>query len=112
MATVEECRQALDTLSERMAAHAAELSGKVSIDRPMVCRLRDLGMAFHGRLKDGVIMNIEPGDDPKARITLELTSDDLVALVAGRLDFARSWASGRLSVKANVLDLVKLRKLL
>ena len=112
MATLEECRQALDTLSARMAEHAAELKGKVSIDRPMVCRLRDLRTAFHGRLKDGMFINIEPGDDPNARITLDLTSDDLVALVDGRLDFARSWASGRLSVKANVLDLVKLRKLL
>jgi hypothetical protein len=112
MATIEQCRQALDTLAERMAAHAAETAGKVSLDRPLVCRLRDLGTAFHGRLHDGTITDIKPGDDPKARIALELDSDDLVALVAGDLDFARSWATGRLSVKANVLDLVKLRKLL
>lgn len=112
MATIEECRAALDTLSARMTAHAAELSGRITLDRPIVCRLRDLGEAFHGRLHDGAITDIEPGDDPHAKISLELTSDDLVALVDGKLDFARSWASGRLSVKANVLDLVKLRKLL
>ncbi|MGA8112952.1 MAG: alkyl sulfatase C-terminal domain-containing protein [Actinocatenispora sp.] len=112
MATIEECRQALDTLSERMVAHAAQLRGKVALDRRLVCRLPDLGTAFHGRLNDGAITDIELGDDPQARITLQLTSDDLVALVAGELDFARSWATGRLSVKASVLDLVKLRKLL
>jgi hypothetical protein len=112
MATVEECRQALDTLSERMAAHAAELSSTVNLDRRMVLRLRDLGVAFHGRMNDGAITEIEPGDDPNARIQIELTSDDLVAMVDGRLDFARSWAAGRVSVKANVLDLLKLRKLL
>lgn len=112
MATTEECRQALDTLSERMTAHAARLHGKVSLDRRLVCRLPDLGTAFHGRLHDGTITDIEPGDDPGARISLELSSDDLVALVAGELDFARSWATGRLSVRASVLDLVKLRKLM
>ncbi|GAA3517435.1 SCP2 sterol-binding domain-containing protein [Actinocatenispora rupis] len=112
MATIEECRAALDTLSERMTAHAAELRGKANLDRPIACRLRDLGEAFHGRLKDGAFVDIEQGDDPDAKISLELTSDDLVALVAGDLDFARAWASGRLAVKANVLDLVKLRKLL
>ena len=112
MATIEECRQALDTLSARMTEHAAELRGKLSLDRPMACRLRDLGTAFHGRLRDGTFTDIELGDDPKARISLELTSDDLVALVDGQLDFARSWASGRVKVKANVLDLIKLRKLL
>ncbi len=112
MATVEECRQALDALSARMAAHAAQLRGKVSLDRRLVCRLRDLHTAFHGRLHDGAITDIEPGDDREARIALELDSDDLVALVAGKIDFARAWASGRVSVKASVLDLVKLRKLL
>jgi len=112
MATVQECRQALDTLSERMAAHAAELSSTVNLDRRLVCRLRDLDVAFRGRMHDGAITDIEPGEDPTARIRIELTSDDLVAMVDGRLDFARSWASGRVSVKANVLDLIKLRKLL
>lgn len=112
MATIEECRQALDTLSARMREHAAELRDTLTLDRPMACRLRDLDAAFHGRLRGGAFTDIELGDDPKARISLELTSDDLVALVDGRLDFARSWASGRVKVKASVLDLVKLRKLL
>lgn len=112
MATIEECRQALTMLSDRMAAHAAQTRGKIGLDRPLVCRIRDLNTAFHGRLHDGVITDIELGDDPHAKISLELTSDDLVALVAGQIDLARSWASGRVSIKANVLDLVKLRKLL
>jgi hypothetical protein len=33
-------------------------------------------------------------------------------MVNGQLDFAKAWASGKLSVKASVLDLLKLRKLM
>jgi hypothetical protein len=112
MATVEECRQALDTLAARMARHAAELSGKVNLDRRMVCHLRDLDTSFQARLHDGTITDIEPGDDPKAKIRLDVGSDDLVAMVGGQLDFAKAWASGKLSVKASVLDLLKLRTLM
>ena len=36
----------------------------------------------------------------------------LLALVAGDLNFARAWTSGRISVKAGFTDLLKIRKLL
>ena len=41
-----------------------------------------------------------------------INSDDLLELVAGRLDAGKAFASGRLKIKASVLDLIKLRKLL
>ena len=47
-----------------------------------------------------------------AKIRLGVASDDLLALVAGELNFASAWASGRVSVKASFGDLLKLRKLL
>jgi len=60
----------------------------------------------------GTIVDISDGDDPRAQIRLSLSGDDLLALVAGELNFAGAWASGRVSVKAGVTDLLKLRKLL
>src|SRR5581483_11892725 len=112
MATVEECRAALDKLAAHMAANADEVGTRVDLDRPLACVVKDLGVAFHGRITGGRLVDLGEGDDPKAKIRLTATSDDLVALVSGQLDFAKAWASGRLSVSANPFDLLKLRKLL
>ncbi len=112
MATVEQCRTALHELSQRLAANAAQTRDKVDLDRPLACTVKDLGVAFHGRLAGGTLVGLADGDDPGAKIRLTATSDDLLALVSGELDFARAWASGRVSVNANPFDLLKLRKLL
>ena len=111
MATVDECRAALHELAGRMAEHAAQ-AGKIDLDRPLACTVKDLGVAFHGRLTGGQLLDLTDGDDPKAKIRLTTTSDDLVALVAGQLDLGRAWASGRVSINANPFDLLKLRKLM
>jgi predicted lipid carrier protein YhbT len=112
VATVEECRAALQALAARLDRHADEVRGKVDLDRPIVCRVTDLGVAFHGRLSGGRLLGLSDGEDPAAKISLSTTSDDLVALVEGQLDFARALASRRISVSANPFDLLKLRKLL
>lgn len=112
MATVDECRQALATLAARLDANASQVSNKIDLDRPMACTVRDLGVAFHGRLTDGRLVGMTDGDDPNAKIRLTADSDDLVALVDGKLDFARAWTSGKVKVDANMFDLLKLRKLL
>ncbi len=112
MATVDQCRAALQQLADNMGANADEVRGRVDLDRPLACTIKDLGVSFHGRITGGRIVDLADGDDPKAKIRLSATSDDLVALVSGQLDFAKAWASGRVSVSANPFDLLKLRKLL
>lgn len=83
-----------------------------SIDRTLSCRLEDIDADFSGRLEDGTVQGLVAQADPAAQIKLSLTSDDLVALTEGRLNFATAWATGRLRVDANVFDLLKLRSLL
>ncbi|WP_412542856.1 SCP2 sterol-binding domain-containing protein [Longispora sp. K20-0274] len=112
MATVDECREALGRLDAKLAANAEKVAQKVSLDRPMACTIKDLGVAFRCRLADGRLHDIADGDDPDAKIRLIATSDDLIALVDGELNFASAWASNRLSVKASFTDLLKLRTLL
>jgi hypothetical protein len=109
MASVDECRAALEQLADRMAANAA--SAKLDFDRTLTCRLPDLDTAFHGRIADGRIVALEQGDDPAAKLKLTTSSDDLVALVGGKMNAASAWASGRLKIDAGVFDLMKLRKL-
>lgn len=111
MASVDECRQALHDLSARLEA-STEVRGKIGLDRTLACRITDLGAAFHGRLTGGRLVDIADGDDPKAKIALTTSSDDLIALVRGRLDLPRALASRRVSISASPLDLLKLRKML
>jgi predicted lipid carrier protein YhbT len=112
MATVEQCRAALQALAARMDENAAQLQGKLDFDRPLACTVKDLGVAFHGRITGGRLVDLADDDDPKAKIRLTADSDDLVALVSGELDLAKAWTSGRVSISANPFDLLKLRKLL
>ena len=111
MASVDECRQALHDLAGRLAANA-ETRGKLDFDRSLACRVTDLGTAFHGRLTGGLLVDIADGDDPKAKIALTSSSDDLVALVRGQLDVTKAIAARRVSISANPFYLLKLRKLL
>ena len=111
MATVDECRQALHDLAARLERNA-ETRGHLDFDRTLACRVPDLETAFHGRLAGGLLTGITDGDDPKAKIALIANSDDLLALIAGRLDITRAIASRQIQVKANPFDLLKLRKLL
>lgn len=111
MATVDECRQALHDLAARLERNA-ETRGKLDFDRTLAARVTDLGTAFHARLADGLLVDIADGDDPKAKIALIASGDDLVALVNGGLDVTRAVAAGQVRIKANPFDLLKLRKLL
>ncbi|MFJ8582678.1 alkyl sulfatase C-terminal domain-containing protein [Micromonospora sp. NPDC093277] len=111
MASVDECRQALQELAARLDRHADE-AGRIDLDRTLACRITDLDTAFHGRLQDGRLIDLTDGDNPDAKIALLTSSDDLVALVQGQLDLARAVAGRRVSIKANPFDLMKLRKLI
>ncbi|MHC0430484.1 sterol-binding protein [Streptomyces sp. O3] len=115
MATMEECRAALDTLSDTLAGADGEVRGVIARERSLSCRVTDLDATFEGRLKDGRIELTGTHSGPprgKAQIRLAMTSDDLVSLVGGELHFARAWASGRVRLEAGVRDLLRLRSLL
>ncbi|EXG81385.1 SCP2 sterol-binding domain-containing protein [Cryptosporangium arvum] len=112
MATLEECRKALQDVADRIASGDTGDRQPPKLDRSLACRITDLGTGFHGRLAGGTIQNLTDGDDPKAQIALTLSSDDLVALSRGELDFAKAWVSGRIKVQAGIKDMLQVRKLL
>jgi hypothetical protein len=115
MATIEECRSALDRLSENLAKAEGDVRSAVALDRSLSCRITDLDITFVGRLTDGHIKDVTTLQGPpptKAEIRLTMAGDDLVALVNGELHFARAWGSGRIKLEAGLRDLLRLRKLL
>ncbi|MFD5452958.1 sterol-binding protein [Streptomyces sp. NPDC127100] len=115
MATTEECRAALDKLSDSMGGAEGDLRSATALDRSVSCHITDLDITFAGRMADGRIDVRETLEGPpreKAEIRLAMTGDDLVALVDGELNFAKAWGSGRVRLEAGLRDLFRLRKLL
>ncbi|MFI1355324.1 SCP2 sterol-binding domain-containing protein [Streptomyces sp. NPDC020898] len=115
MATTEECRSALEKLSDNMAGANGDVREAAALDRSLSCRITDLDVTFVGRLQGGRIEVQDTLQGPpreKAEIRLAMTGDDLVAMVAGELNFAKAWGSGRVKLEAGLRDLFRLRKLL
>ena len=109
MATEQQCEQALRALADRLAAnHSGRSDG---FDRTMSCTIRDLGVVYAGRLKEGRLSDIARTQSRDAQVKLTMSSDDLVALVNGTLKMAPAWASGRVKVEAGVRDMLKLRSI-
>ncbi len=114
MATIEECRAALDKLSDSMGRAEGDVRAAASMERSVSCHVTDLDVTFRGSPGGRIdVRDTFPGPPrEKAQIRLAMTGDDLVALVDGELHFARAWASGRVRLEAGLRDLFRLRKLL
>ncbi|MFH7598498.1 SCP2 sterol-binding domain-containing protein [Streptomyces racemochromogenes] len=115
MATIQECRAALDRLSDNLAGADGDVRGAAALDRSLSCHITDLDVTFTGRLEGGRIRvdALTPGPPrAKAEIRLAMSGDDLLALVDGRLKFAKAWASGRVRLEAGFRDLLRLKSLL
>ncbi|MFE7528792.1 SCP2 sterol-binding domain-containing protein [Kitasatospora sp. NPDC057542] len=114
MANSEECREALEQLSRNMTQSTGDVHKAAALDRSLSCRITDLDLTFTGQLRDGRIQDVVAAPGPpttKAEIRLTMSSDDLVALVGGRLNFASAWAGGRVKLEAGFRDLLRLRTL-
>ncbi|WP_406417146.1 SCP2 sterol-binding domain-containing protein [Streptomyces sp. NBC_01614] len=115
MATTEECRAALEKLSDNMQRAEGDVRSAAALDRSVSCHITDLDVTFAGRMADGRIQVHDTLQGPpreKAQIRLSMTGDDLVAMVDGDLNFAKAWGSGRVKLHAALRDLLVLRKLL
>ncbi|MGW3288891.1 SCP2 sterol-binding domain-containing protein [Streptomyces sp. NPDC001002] len=115
MATIEECRAALEKLSDNMQRAEGDTAAAAALDRSVSCRITDLDVTFVGRMTGGRIVVQDTLQGPpkeKAQIRLAMSGDDLVALVNGELNFAKAWGSGRVRLEAGLRDLFQLRKLL
>jgi SCP-2 sterol transfer family len=114
MATAQECQAALESLTARIAKMSAKDRAAVLADRTLSCRVTDLGVTFMTRLSaDGAGAVTEAASGaPPAQIRFSAASDQVVAVGADPGSFARAWLTGKLKVEGNMLDLLRLRKLL
>lgn len=67
MATTEECRTALDKLSDNMASAEGDVRTAAALDRSLSCRITDLDITFVGRLRGGRIEVLDTLQGPPRR---------------------------------------------
>ncbi len=108
MASEAECAEAFRALAELLAATDPELRSKYVVERTVSCRVSDLGVTWSGRVTDDGLQDLTTDDDTKAQVRLTVASDDLLALVGGRLALPAALATGKLRVQASPLDLLRL----
>jgi hypothetical protein len=112
MATIEECRSAIETVLGRLSAVDPEVRKGKLPNRTIGVHLLDLDKTFVGDLKDGEIVNVHIANGGvKPQIRLVCSSDDLLAMSDGDLSFARAWATGQVRLDASIRDLLRLRNL-
>lgn len=112
MATVEQCEGALAGLAGRLAKVDHAIRKRHALDRSLSCRIPDLGVVFVGSLLDGELQDLRQTTRSDAQVQLTVSSDDLVALVEGRLGVATAVLTGRLKIDASMTDLLRIRSLL
>jgi len=114
MATAEECRTALESLTERIARMDAKDREAHLVDRTLSCRVPDLGLTFVTRLGPDGAEGIKVADDgtPPAQVRFTADSGTVIAIAGDPGSFMRAWLSGKLKVQGSVFDLLHLRKLM
>jgi predicted lipid carrier protein YhbT len=113
VATLEAVEEAVRGLLERLAEVDPELRRKYAVERTLACRVRDLDIVFLASFDDdGNISDVTTADRGDGQVKVAATSDDLIALIEGRLSVPTAWATGKLKIDASMLDLLKLRSLL
>ena len=114
MATAEECRAALESLTGRIAQMDARDRSAHLLDRTLSCRVPDLGVTFLTRLSSNGAEPIRVADSgaPAAQVRFVADSDVVVTIAADPGSFMRAWLTGKLKVQGSVFDLLHLRKLM
>jgi len=114
MATAEECRQALESLTGRIQEMDPADRAAYLVDRDISCKVSDLGVTFLTHLgPDGASpVTVANGSDPQAQVKFTTKSDDLIALAENPASIGKAWITGRLKVEASIFDILRLRKAL
>lgn len=113
MATRKAVEQAVQGLLERLAEVDPDVRRRYAVERTVACRVRDLDLVYCASFDDeGTLRSLTTAQDGDAQVKLAASSDDLIALIEGRLSVPTAWATGKLRIDASMLDLLKLRSLL
>lgn len=107
MASEAECEAALRSLVDALDSLDPDVRKKYVVDRTVSCRISDLDVTWYAHLTDEGLVGMTK-DAPKAQVRLSVGSDDLLALVGGKLAVPTAVATGKIRVQASPFDLLRL----
>jgi predicted lipid carrier protein YhbT len=110
VATAAEVERSIRALAKKLAE--ASPDPKAVPERTILCVVPDLEIAYWMQLKNAKLSGIKrvsPTESADARLTAK--SDDVVALVEGKLNVAAAFLTGRVRIDAPARDLMMLRRL-
>jgi predicted lipid carrier protein YhbT len=110
VATAAEVERSLRVLMDRLKEAEVE-PGSVP-ERSIVCAVPDLGAAYRSRITNGRfngLKSVQP--DAEADVRISARSDDLIALIDGRLNIGFAFLTGKIRVDASPSDLMMIRRL-
>lgn len=113
MATKAEVTKALERLMARLDGNAEGVRSAIPGRKVLCCRVPDLDTSWYSVIQDGhVSAPVERPVPETVDVTLQLGSDDLIALVEERTSFLSALMSGKVRVQASMMDLLRMRTLL
>jgi len=114
MATAEECRAALESLTARISEMETKDREANLLDRTLSCRVPDLDITFMTRLGPHGADELQETTNhaPPAQVRFTANSDVVVSIAGDPGSLLRAWLGGRLKVEGSFFDLLHLRKLL
>lgn len=113
MATMEQVEGTFADLIGRLDALDSRQRAMLPSRRTLQATCTDLDASWYAAWRNGEFSQVVDGEpDRRADIRIRLSSDDLVELAAGRLDFGRALSDGRVKVDASMTDLLRLRAVL
>lgn len=112
MATVKQCRTALESLAGGLLEMEPEVRRSLPAERTVSCHVRDLGITFLTRVGARVVDPIAEAADGNLRAQIRITasSDEVLAIARNPRRFQDAWRAGRLEVDGSFLDLLLLRR--
>ena len=114
MATAQECQEAFEKLTARLADLDPKDRDAFFRGRSFSCQVPDLDVTFVTRFgpQGADPVHLAAPGDPQADVRLTASSDTVLELAEHVSAFPRAWLSGKVKVQASMRDLLRLRKLL
>jgi hypothetical protein len=112
MATVKQCRAALESLARRLLEMEPEARRSLPADRTVSCHVHDLGITFLTRVGARVADPITEAaaGHRSAQIRITASSEEVLAVATNPSRFQDAWQAGRLKVEGSFVDLFLLRR--
>jgi len=103
---------ALREVATRLASLDPETRAKFLLDRTVSCRVPDVQTTWSAQLCEEGLVDLTTDDGARAQVRLTIASDDLLALLEGRLAVPVAVATGKIRVQASPFDLLRLSSFL